>query len=58
VTGTPIRTRGLREPGPASCRASALNVSASSYENEERLLEAARNGDEDAFWLLVEPHRT
>jgi RNA polymerase sigma-70 factor (ECF subfamily) len=31
--------------------------SASTYVSEERLLESACSGDEDAFRLLVEPHR-
>jgi RNA polymerase sigma-70 factor (ECF subfamily) len=42
VSGASARANGLRgDPNP----------------DEEQLLERARNGDEDAFWLLVEPHR-
>jgi RNA polymerase sigma-70 factor (ECF subfamily) len=58
VTGPPTRTGDLRDHDPACRRESAVNgLSASSYGSEKRLLESACRGDEDAFWLLVAPHR-
>jgi RNA polymerase sigma-70 factor, ECF subfamily len=51
--------RGLLPPEPPFLRASAQQPpSAGSHLSEERLLESACGGDEDAFWLLVGPHRT
>jgi RNA polymerase sigma-70 factor, ECF subfamily len=50
---------GLRRDELAFRRRSGLNtLPASSHVSEVDVLERARSGDEDAFWLLVEPHRT
>jgi RNA polymerase sigma-70 factor, ECF subfamily len=51
-------TRGPRRSEPPFPRESAQHPSAGPHVSEERLLESACGGDEDAFWLLVEPHRT
>jgi RNA polymerase sigma-70 factor (ECF subfamily) len=48
----------LRFEPPSSHESAQHPPSAGSHVSEERLVESACGGDEDAFLLLVEPHRT
>jgi RNA polymerase sigma-70 factor, ECF subfamily len=57
VRGASAWANALRRDELAFRRGSGLNTLSTSS-NEVHLLKRARGGDEDAFWVLVEPHRT
>jgi RNA polymerase sigma-70 factor (ECF subfamily) len=58
VSGASAWANGLRRDELAFRRESGPNTpSTSSNVSEVHLLGRARGGDENAFWLLVEPHR-